>query len=249
MAYLGTQPAAVQTDISTNSITTSMLTDNSVTASKLANTSVTAGTYGNATIVPIITVDADGRATTIANATILIANTQITGNTISSKLEPTGVTAAVYGNATLVPTITVDQQGRITSASNTAIVVSVNSVTGNLSISGNVRPATYQETFANVVLAAGNINLNLSNATVFRTVVTGVANVILQNPPPANVGYSLVLQLFQTGSYAITWPASIQWPNNTAPTLSTTSGYVDTIALYTVDGGTNYYGTSVLGQF
>jgi len=36
-------------------------------------------------------------------------------------LQNTGVTATTYGNATNIPSITVDAQGRITSASNVAV--------------------------------------------------------------------------------------------------------------------------------
>jgi hypothetical protein len=56
----------------------------------------------------------DGSALT----NVIVANSNITGNIISSKLEPTGVTASTYGNAKIIPVITVDQQGRITSAAN-----------------------------------------------------------------------------------------------------------------------------------
>ena len=129
------------------------------------------------------------------------------------------------------------------------IALSLNSITGNVNISGNVKAQTYQETFSNVSIASGNITCNLASATIFKTVVTSAANVIFTSPPPNLTGFSFLIQLSQTGSYALTWPSSIQWPSNTAPTLSTTAGYVDTIALYTIDGGTNYYATSVLGQF
>jgi hypothetical protein len=62
----------------------------------------------------------DGSALT----NITVANSNITGNIISSKLEPSGVTAATYGGATSIPAIVIDQQGRITSASNVAISAS-----------------------------------------------------------------------------------------------------------------------------
>lgn len=70
-------------------------------AISLADTGVTAKTYGNASVIPQITVDAQGRITNIANV-----------SPVSS-----GVVPGTYGTATGVPQITVDMQGRITNVS------------------------------------------------------------------------------------------------------------------------------------
>ena len=48
-----------------------------------------------------------------------------TGTLNSARLPTSGVTAATYGNATNIPSITVDALGRITSASNVATVPGV----------------------------------------------------------------------------------------------------------------------------
>lgn len=102
------------------------------------NSGVTAATYGGATVVPTYTVNSTGHITSASNVTVQVSNTnivgniissqitsiansQITGNIISSQLQPTGVTSATYGNAKIIPSFTVDQQGRITSASNISI--------------------------------------------------------------------------------------------------------------------------------
>jgi hypothetical protein len=212
------------------------------------------GTVTNSTLAArSVTGDKIGLTAITSN---LIAAAAITGDKIasatigSSNLTTTGVSAGNYGSASNIPVITVGTDGRVTYAANVATAtVDVNNITGNVNISGNVKAQTYQETFSNVSIASGNITCNLASATIFKTVVTSAANVIFTSPPPNLTGFSFLIQLSQTGSYALTWPASIQWPLNTAPTLSTTAGYVDTIALYTIDGGSNYYATSVLGQF
>ncbi|WII72297.1 hypothetical protein QJS83_00255 [Bdellovibrio sp. 22V] len=64
--------------------------------------------------------------TTNAGTVVSVAaGTGLTGGTITNSgtlsLANTSVTPATYGGATMVPTITVDQQGRITAASNTSI--------------------------------------------------------------------------------------------------------------------------------
>lgn len=48
-----------------------------------------------------------------------------------------------------------------------------------------------------------------------------------------------------TGSYTITWPASVKWGDAGAPTLSTAVGKIDLISFYF--DGTNYYGAYNLG--
>lgn len=88
------------------------------------NSGVAAATYGNATLIPQYVVNATGHITSASNVTVNVANTNIVGNIIGSQIAATGVTAATYGNATFIPSITVDQQGRITSASNVAISAS-----------------------------------------------------------------------------------------------------------------------------
>jgi hypothetical protein len=230
-------------------ITKFVPTEGTVTAASIADGSITGVKLASATI----TGDKIGLTAITGN---LIAAAAITGDKIasatigSSNLTTTGVSAGNYGSASNIPVITVGTDGRVTYAANVATAtVDVNNITGNVNISGNVKAQTYQETFSNVSIASGNITCNLASATIFKTVVTSAANVIFTSPPPNLTGFSFLIQLSQTGSYALTWPASIQWPLNTAPTLSTTAGYVDTIALYTVDGGSNYYATSVLSQF
>lgn len=54
----------------------------------------------------------------------------------------------------------------------------------------------------------------------------------------------LALRLTQdvSGSRIVTWPGSVVWPNNVAPTLQTASGGVDELTFDSTDGGTTWYG-------
>ena len=108
-----------------------------VTASVLANTAVTAGTYGGAGstptvnhLVPVVTVDAQGRLTSAANVTItntqVYANSgQLTANTatgvVAVGLATSGAIAGSYGSGTQTPVLTIDAYGRVTSVSATTI--------------------------------------------------------------------------------------------------------------------------------
>jgi hypothetical protein len=92
-----------------------------MTASQLAATAVTPATYGGASVIPSFTVDQQGRVTFAANATPSIANSQITGVMTASQLAATAVTPATYGGASVIPSFTVDQQGRMTFAGNNTV--------------------------------------------------------------------------------------------------------------------------------
>ena len=68
-----------------------------------------------------------GTVTTVATGTGLTGGPITTSGTIS--IANTGVTAASYGGAATVSTFTVNAQGQITAASNTAITVSYTHLT------------------------------------------------------------------------------------------------------------------------
>lgn len=101
----------------------------------LGNTSVTAASYGNATTVPAFTVDAQGRLSAASNIGITFPTDRVssvvsgTGIAVDNTnpiapvvaLGNTSVTTGTYGSDITVPQITIDQQGRITSASTVGI--------------------------------------------------------------------------------------------------------------------------------
>lgn len=57
-----------------NSVTANSIIANAVTTAKLSDSGVTAGTYGNTTVIPVITVDAKGRTTSVTTAPVDVAN-------------------------------------------------------------------------------------------------------------------------------------------------------------------------------
>lgn len=71
-------------------------------------------------------------------------------------------------------------------------------------------------------------------------VTLGVATTTFVFVDPANSG-NITIKLIQDGggSRTVTWPASVKWPSDTAPTLTTAGGSVDIVGCY--HDGTNYY--------
>jgi hypothetical protein len=151
----------------------------------LANTTVTAGTYGNTTSVAQITVDAQGRITAASNVGILVGGTGtvtlvntgtgLSGGPITTtgtiSLANTAVTAGTYGNASTVGTFTVNGQGQLTAASNTAISIPSSAINTTIANSGLAN--------SNVIVNGTTINLGgsgtiTSNTTAVLTLGTGL---------------------------------------------------------------------------
>jgi len=82
----------------------------------------------------------------------------------------------------------------------------------------------------NIFFASGNIidlTLTASTTLTFSGHVIG----------------TYIFQITQggSGSYTITWPASVKWSGGTAPTLTTTVGKIDIVTLFHT--GTSFFGT------
>jgi hypothetical protein len=176
----------------------------------LANTAVTAATYGNATSVSQITVDAQGRITSAANVTISIpgmgtvtnvaTGTGLTGGPITTtgtiSLANTAVTAGSYGNASSVSTITVNAQGQITAASNSAIAINVAAVSGAVPNTVNVIAGT---NLTGGGALTGNVTINNPYNGTVTNVATGTG---LTGGPITSTGtVSLANTAVTAGSY------------------------------------------------
>jgi len=124
----------------TNVATGTGLTGGPITTTgtiSLANTAVTAGSYGSANTVATFTVDAQGRLTEAANATISIGNANLANSTIT------------LGNATLTLGSTTSTVGNLTL--NNANVASGNVTSNNVNFTGT--------TAANATFATSSLPL------------------------------------------------------------------------------------------
>lgn len=78
------------------------------------------------------TVPSDGSVTAVKIANGAITGAKIAANTIpSANLTTTGVGAGTYGGSSQIPVVTVDAQGRLTSASNVALSLPTSYETAN----------------------------------------------------------------------------------------------------------------------
>lgn len=83
--------------------------------------------------------------------------------------------------------------------------------------------------------------LDLSTGTVFSHAPASNPTYVFSNPPASGTAYGFTLKVTPSATVSITWPASVDWPDGTAPTAPA-SGETDVFVFYTQDGGTTYYG-------
>ena len=94
-----------------------------------------------------------------------------------------------------------------------------------------------------VTLSGTSVSINLRDSDNFIHTLSGNTTYTFTNPAASGRVSSFTLKVTQDSSpRTITWPASVDWPGGTAPTISTGSGNVDIFVFVTYDGGTTYYG-------
>lgn len=99
------------------------------------------------------------------------------------------------------------------------------------------------ETYFDAGNSGAAITIDLANGNVQKLTLTANCTITLTNPG-AGAMRSLTLLVFQdaTGLRTITWPGSVSWGDAGAPILSLVASKMDIISLFTVDGGTTWYG-------
>ena len=101
------------------------------------------------------------------------------------------------------------------------------------------------EEYTAVTSSSNATTVNLQDGTNFSHTLTENTTFTFSNPASSGKVSSFTLKLVQDASasgYTVTWPAAVDWPSATAPTLTATASAVDYFVFITHDGGTTYYG-------
>jgi len=121
----------------------------------------------------------------------------------------------------------------------------------NMADSVLTRPKVLDESFTvNAIGDTGGgsdaIDVTLGNV-VTATVSTAEQTFTFTNPAATGSYCEFALLLTNGGSQIVNWPASVDWPAATAPTL--TAAGIDALVFWTVDAGTIWYGKLVALAF
>lgn len=92
------------------------------------------------------------------------------------------------------------------------------------------------------ITAVAALNIDCSLGNYFTKTISANSTFTFSNAP-ASRSYAFTLELTHT-SGTVTWPASVMWPNGTAPSLTT--GKTHLFVFVTDDGGTRWRGASLV---
>ena len=88
--------------------------------------------------------------------------------------------------------------------------------------------------------AGATRTFDLTDGNFFSVTIDQASVFTFSNPPASGDFGCFVMEVTNGAAFAITWPASVDWPGGTAPTL--TAAGVDQLIFTTRDGGTTYFG-------
>jgi len=144
--------------------------------------------------------------------------------------------ALIYDNSGTDVTVNISA---LAGAGSAAATGSANTFTSEQTFNGGVSVDGAYEQTAEAVAA---LDINLSTGNYFTKTINGNSTFTFSNPPASGTAGTFTLELTHT-SGTVTWPASVKFPADTAPTLST--GKTHLFVFVTDDGGTRYRGAAL----
>ena len=172
----------------------------------------------------------------------IVINSGIISSTYSYTLP--AATTSTLGGVRLGAGVNLDANGFLISD----VKLGTNTFTGSQNLQDNelirAKLRDYSETVSSPTISSGTLTLNLETSNIFTVSLNAaITTLTISNPPASGSGGSFTLILTADGTArAVAWPASIKWAGGTAPTITSTSGKVDSFAFFTSDGGTTWQG-------
>lgn len=100
------------------------------------------------------------------------------------------------------------------------------------------------EVSASAAISSNTLTLDISAASVFYVNLNADINTFNIDGEILTPGAQSFTLIFTADGTArtVTWPASVNWPNATAPTMTAANGKKDIFTFLTLDGGVYWYG-------
>ena len=174
----------------------------------------------------------DGNATSATNASGLTGTPNIVVGSI------TAASGSVSGNFNIAGTLTyedvtnIDSVGLITARNGIDVLAGISTFQG----------VDNEKRVTEKINAVSGTAIDCSAGNYYTKTITGATAFTFTNVP-TSVAYFLTIEVTCNGSNAATWPASVKWPADTAPTL--TDGKTSLLMFVTDDGGTRWRGCSL----
>ena len=123
--------------------------------------------------------------------------------------------------------------------------MAINYGTHNVSTNGLSINSTYTEKATSVSISSNSLTLPLNSGNLFTcSLNANITTLTISNTPSSSgvsCGFTLIFTADGTAR-TITWPASVKWPANTAPTLTSTNNKKDVLSFLSTDNGTSWLG-------
>ena len=116
---------------------------------------------------------------------------------------------------------------------------------GDVTLAAELKATSYNESYVAVTSSGAATTVNCEQGNSFSHTLTENTTFTFSNPPASGTAYTMSIEIIQDASasgFTVTWPASVDFPAATAPTLTATASAVDVFVFTTRDGGTNWYG-------
>jgi hypothetical protein len=179
------------------------------------------------------------------DATETVANAAATASalaTLQGEVDATEVVANAAATASALATLQgeVDATEVVANAAQPAALVDAGGLIDATTVTLALQEA-FKSEFDTAVHTSPGSTLTLTDFPGQKVVMN--ADLTLTFPSPTTEGKSFVLRL--EGAFAVTWPASVDWADNSPPTYATSARFT----FYTDDGGTNWTGVYLGGAF
>ena len=193
----------------------------------------------------------DGSNLTGVPASSIIGSPNITVGTIgagnvTSSGTVSAVTGSFTGNVSIGGTLTYDD---VTNIDSVGLITARKGINVTAGVS-TFAAATHQNAGTKVsgpysanVTAMGANDVDCSAGNYFTKTITGATTFTFSNVP-TGVVYSFTMEVTLNGNNSITWPSSVKWNADTAPTL--TDGKTQLFMFITDDGGTRFRGSALV---